>query len=73
MTNKINAVVMQPLRETDALGITLNVGDNIHKRYIRKRSESWVVWTPQTKSGRYVWLEHFTSEEFMLALKKEKI
>jgi hypothetical protein len=72
MTQKINAVVMPPLREEDALGITLNVGDNIHKRFIRKRCGVWVVWTPKSKSGRYVWLESFTSEELMLTLKSKK-
>jgi len=73
MTKQINAVVMPPLREIDALSIALGVGDNIHKRFIRKRSEYWIVWTPRTKSGRYVWLEHFSSEELMLALEAEKV
>lgn len=63
------AVILPPLG-TDPLGITLNRGDNIPKRILRKRDASWVVWTPQSKSGRYVWLEKFTSDELAAAISK---
>ena len=64
-----NAVVLPPLG-ADPLGITLNLGDNIPKRVLRKREGNWTVWTPQTKSGRYVWVEKFTSDELALAVSK---